>query len=463
MRKYRPMLAKPAAEPFSSPDWIFEVKWDGVRAIAYVDADVSLMTRNDRELIRSFPELRELSGLAHEAVLDGEIVVMRQGEPDFQVTARRAHVTDPGEIGLLSREAPANYIVFDILEKGGEPLIGKPLTERKRALAESLREGKYVNISRFVEGDGEGYYRLAVGRGLEGVMAKRKASTYQPGVRSGDWLKIKRRRSCECAVLGYTPGEGARGGSFRALLLGLYEGGKATYVGKVGSGFADQNLQQFSDSLHRLETGEAQLSSTSLPKDVRWVRPGLVAEVEYQNVTRDGMLRAPIFRGLRIDKAPEECTLDQIKPDELGEYASRRDFARSPEPRGGGDTGKGNIYVVQEHHATHLHWDLRLERDGVLKSWAVPKGLPEKPGERRLAVQVEDHPLAYAGFEGTIPEGEYGAGTVKIWDRGTYEALKWTEDKIEVVINGGRLSGQYELIRFRRAGEKEWLLFKRRS
>ena len=99
----------------------------------------------------------------------------------------------------------------------------------------------------------------------------------------------------------------------------------------------------------------------------------------------------------------------------------------------------------------------------MLKSWAVPKGPPEEPGDRRLAVQVEDHPLDYGGFEGTIPEGEYGAGTVKIWDKGTYETVKWTDDKIEVVINGGRLNGQYELIRLRKAGEKEWLLFKKKT
>ena len=112
-----------------------------------------------------------------------------------------------------------------------------------------------------------------------------------------------------------------------------------------------------------------------------------------------------------------------MRPLTLKEYNRKRDFSKSPEPVGEGAKPKGNVYVVQEHHASHLHWDLRLEREGVLKSWAVPKGPPEKPGERRLAVAVEDHPLDYGGFEGTIPEGEYGAGTVKIWDRGTYETL----------------------------------------
>jgi DNA ligase D-like protein (predicted 3'-phosphoesterase) len=147
----------------------------------------------------------------------------------------------------------------------------------------------------------------------------------------------------------------------------------------------------------------------------------------------------------------------------LGEYKKKRNFSRSPEPTGGGAEPSGKVYAVQEHHASHLHWDFRLEREGVLRSWAVPKGPPEKPGEKRLAVAVEDHPLDYAGFEGTIPEGEYGAGTVEIWDRGTYEALKWTEDKIEIRIRGERLSGQYELVRFRKAGDKEWLIFKKKE
>ncbi|MCX6648898.1 MAG: 3'-phosphoesterase [Candidatus Bathyarchaeota archaeon] len=147
----------------------------------------------------------------------------------------------------------------------------------------------------------------------------------------------------------------------------------------------------------------------------------------------------------------------------LEDYNAKRNFSKSPEPASEEAEHPGSIYVVQEHHASHLHWDFRLERDGVLKSWAVPKGPPEAPGERRLAVAVEDHPLGYAGFEGTIPEGEYGAGTVQIWDSGTYETLQWTGEKIEIRIHGRRLSGSYELVRFRKAGEKEWLIFKKKG
>lgn len=153
----------------------------------------------------------------------------------------------------------------------------------------------------------------------------------------------------------------------------------------------------------------------------------------------------------------------------LGEYKRKRDFTKTGEPGGESQGEPGPqardkpIYVIQKHHATHLHYDLRLEHDGVLKSWAVPKGPPERPGERRLAVEVEDHPLEYAEFEGVIPEGEYGAGKVEIWDRGWFEPLKWEPDEIIVELHGERLRGHYALIRFQKEKEpKNWLLLQKR-
>ena len=127
---------------------------------------------------------------------------------------------------------------------------------------------------------------------------------------------------------------------------------------------------------------------------------------------------------------------------------------------GKGERGASKLYVIQKHDATHLHYDLRLEMDGVLKSWAVPKPPPTEPGVRRLAVQVEDHPLEYASFEGTIPEGEYGAGTVEIWDKGSYRLLERKEDKLTVDIRGERLKGIYYIIRFKDV--KNWLFFKKK-
>jgi DNA ligase D-like protein (predicted 3'-phosphoesterase) len=143
----------------------------------------------------------------------------------------------------------------------------------------------------------------------------------------------------------------------------------------------------------------------------------------------------------------------------LKEYWAKRDFKVTGEPQGEVQDKMGNVYVVQKHHATHLHYDLRLEREGVLKSWAVPKEPPVEKGVKRLAVQVEDHPLEYAGFEGVIPEGEYGAGTVEIWDHGTYDTEMWKEDTITVHIKGEKLAGRYCLIQFKKQ-ENAWLLFK---
>ena len=143
----------------------------------------------------------------------------------------------------------------------------------------------------------------------------------------------------------------------------------------------------------------------------------------------------------------------------LDKYWEKRNFKRTSEPRGEVYGDKGNIYVVQKHYASHLHYDLRLEKEGVLKSWAVPKEPPIKKGIKKLAIETEDHPIEYANFQGTIPEGEYGAGTVEIWDKGTYKTEKWNEDKKVMIINGDKLKGRYCLIKFRKQ-ENAWLFFK---
>jgi DNA ligase D-like protein (predicted 3'-phosphoesterase) len=144
----------------------------------------------------------------------------------------------------------------------------------------------------------------------------------------------------------------------------------------------------------------------------------------------------------------------------LNEYRKKRDFQKTTEPKGEVTAGTRRTYVIQKHAASHLHFDLRLEMDGVLKSWAIPKEPPTSLGVKRLAVQVEDHPVEYASFEGTIPEGEYGAGTVEIWDKGTYKLIDRKEDKLIVEIDGAKLSGAYVLVRFK--DEKNWLFFKKK-
>jgi DNA ligase D-like protein (predicted ligase)/DNA ligase D-like protein (predicted 3'-phosphoesterase) len=465
------MLAKVADKAFTDKNWIFEIKWDGFRAISYIDEELSVKSRNEKELKYSFPELTGLTRLARNLVVDGEIVVMRRGKPDFQDLLERGQTVSPREIEKLSGETPATYIVFDVLEKDGKPLTKLPLIERKKILKDSLAEGKNVLISDFIEEKGEAYYKSAVDKGLEGVMAKKKDSQYEEGLRSENWLKIKELKTCDCVIFGYRTGQKSREATFGSLVIGLYDKeGKPVYVGNVGTGFNEEMLRILTDKFKILKTTSKHPFAVEMEEMVTWLKPELVCEVAYQVVTRDMRLRMPRFKRLRDDKAPKECTLDQIATDKktdpsvsekLSSYASRRNFKETPEPKGGEDDGKKLIFVIQEHHARRLHYDLRLEKAGVLKSWAVPKGIPQSSGERRLAMQVEDHPYEYAGFEGTIPEGQYGAGTVKIWDRGTYEPKLWEDDKIEFTLYGNKLKGRYVLVRLKRAKQDNaWLLLK---
>ena len=440
--RYAPMLARDAEAPFSSPDWIFEIKWDGIRALCSIDdtGEVGLYSRNGREISGVFPEIREISGLAPaSSVLDGELVAMREGIPDFQALMQRALKTGPEDITYLSRLAPVTYIIFDFLECRGKQLIRLPLVRRKALLGREVHEGPHVVLSRPVEEKGKEYFDVVSKEGIEGIIAKKKSGIYEPGVRSGNWLKIKRILTCDCVVFGCTRGQGERGSTFGALVLGLYDGGTPVYVGKVGTGFSRPLREELREQLSVLGEGKP---LTGAESGVRWVKPGMVCEVAYMSVTKAGMLRAPRFVRQRPDKNPEECGIDQLQRRnltmDLDEYQKKRDFNKTPEPGGknGHEKTEHPRFVVQEHHASTLHFDLRFERDGVLESWAVPKGIPEKSGVRNLAIRTEDHPLEYADFEGTIPKGEYGAGEVSIWDRGLYEPLKWEEDKIEVVPEG---------------------------
>ncbi|MFZ3168080.1 MAG: non-homologous end-joining DNA ligase [Candidatus Methanoperedens sp.] len=469
MKQYKPMLARLAEAPFSSDDWIFEVKWDGIRAISYIKDEFSLKSRNQKELTDIFPELSELKVLTGNSVLDGEIIVMKDGKSDIQILMQRMQATNPREIMFMAGKFPATYVIFDILEKDGKELLDTPLLERKRVLKNSVKEGNFIVLSLFVEGTGVAYYRAAMEKGLEGIIAKKKQSLYEPGKRSNKWLKIKPEKTCDCIIFGYTEGEGNREKTFGSLILGLYDAKGPVFIGKVGTGFSREYMENLKLTLDNYKVEEETLPGVNREREITWLRPDIVCEVGYQSITDDGKLRIPVFKSLREDKDPLECTIDQIRP-AISDYTEKRDFSITPEPpmlhekekeKGTGTgTGMGRSFVVQEHHARRLHYDLRLEKDGVLKSWAVPKGPPEISGDRRLAVQVEDHPLEYGKFEGTIPQGQYGAGTVKIWDKGSYETIYWKENKIEFIVKGEKMEGRYVLVKFKKAGEKNWLLFK---
>ncbi|HVP40928.1 MAG TPA: non-homologous end-joining DNA ligase [Candidatus Krumholzibacteriaceae bacterium] len=317
-RFYKPMLANTAKAPFSAKDWIFEIKWDGIRAISYVDEELSVRSRYDKELRYNFPELEELATLASHTVLDGEIIVVQKGKPDFQTLLERSRSTSAQGVEFMAKKFPALYIVFDILEKDGEPLLDNPLIERKEILKEHVKEGKNVLLSEYIEEQGEAYYEAALKKSLEGVMAKKQNSPYEPGVRSKNWLKIKKLATCDCVIFGYTKGEGRREGTLGALILGLYDDDRSVFVGKVGTGFSDKTLDDLMQTFQGLQASRQTLEDVSVPEEITWLKPELVCEVIYQSVTKDGRLRMPRFHGLREDKSPRECTLDQIKQDAVG-------------------------------------------------------------------------------------------------------------------------------------------------
>jgi bifunctional non-homologous end joining protein LigD len=272
--RYKPMLAKEAEKPFSNKDWIYEIKWDGFRALAYVNGKLSLRSRNNKELIDNFPELQELRQLTQDVVLDGEIVVIKKGKPDFQALQERGKAVKPTEIQSQTIRQPAQYVVFDILEKHGKPLVKLPLLERKKILQETVREGKHVILSDFVEEKGEAYFEAALEKGIEGVMAKRKNSHYQQGLRSGDWLKIKKLQSCDCVVFGYTKGTGSRAKTFGALILGVYDKKMPVFVGKVGTGFTQETLDELSVAFKSLRTEEVPFE-TGLSEEITWLKSSI--------------------------------------------------------------------------------------------------------------------------------------------------------------------------------------------
>src|SRR4030067_585500 len=201
MKQYKPMLARSVQAPFTSEEWIFEIKWDGIRVISYVSEELSIRSRNQKELIHNFPELSELKDLAMDTVLDGEIIVMKDGKADFAALIRRSQSTKAADIDYLARKFPATYILFDILEKDGTKLLDIPLIERKRILENSVREGKFVVRSMFIEETGSDYYRAALENGVEGILDKKKQSLYEPGKRSNDWLKKKQAKTCDWVLI----------------------------------------------------------------------------------------------------------------------------------------------------------------------------------------------------------------------------------------------------------------------
>ena len=312
----QPMLATSGGDPFDDPRWNFEVKWDGVRTFAYLgNGSTRLVSRRGREVNVQYPELLEMHGLlaGDNALVDGEIVVLEaNGKPSFERLQQRFTVSKPSQ--QLLKQHPVLFIAFDLLWLDGESLVERPLEERVSELHRVLVPGQRIQNSVVIEGKGKALFEQVKARGLEGVIAKRKGSSYKPGRRTKDWVKIKATKGQDVVIVGWSPGEGRRDGSIGALLAGVYRDGKLEYAGHVGTGFTERTLKMLHEKLNPLETGESPVPPP--PKEevdvrgVHWVRPELVAEVEYLEFTSQFRMRAAVFKGLREDKAPEDCVYE---------------------------------------------------------------------------------------------------------------------------------------------------------
>jgi bifunctional non-homologous end joining protein LigD len=305
------MYATLVNEPPTGDGWAWELKWEGIRALGYVDGGrLRLVSRNGNDVTRRYPELRALGGElgARDAVLDGEIVTFDEhGRPDFQLLQRRMHVESESAIRRLANELPVVYVLFDLLWLDGHSLMEQPYEARRAALLDLGLTGASWQTPPHEVGDGTATIDVSRQFGLEGVVAKRVESPYRPGKRTREWLKYKNELRQEFVVGGYTRGEGRREGGIGALLIGYYnDDGVLQYAGKVGTGFTDAELERLEGLLepHRRDTSP--FGAGRPPRDAVWVDPVLVVEVRFSEWTGGGAARHPAYLGVRDDKAPAD-------------------------------------------------------------------------------------------------------------------------------------------------------------
>ena len=304
-----PMLARAAEKPPRGDDYLYEVKWDGLRALISIDEGaVRIRGRNGLDMTPQFPELLRADEAfrATSALFDGEIVCLDAGgKPVFQHVIQRMQQKSPAAIERAQARHPAVCYLFDCLYLDGRPIVSEPLVRRREWLGDAVRASPAYRMSEAME-DGPAFFEAVRQLGLEGVVAKQRESPYLPGKRSEAWLKIKTRQTAECIIIGYTRGQGDRASTFGALHLAQPEGDQLKYVGKVGSGFDDRSLRVVMDELGKLETMPRPVREKPLD-DARsiWLKPTLLCEVQYASWTPDGALREPVFLRLRPDLAPQ--------------------------------------------------------------------------------------------------------------------------------------------------------------
>jgi bifunctional non-homologous end joining protein LigD len=306
----RPMLASLTDLPFDRGGWILEPKFSGIRALAYVlNGTVKLYSRRGLDLTHRFPDLAaSLAKQDSDMIIDGEIVALTaEGRPSFQLLQQRSGLISPEGFARQNREIPIQFYAFDMIATGQHSIINLPLSERKSILKKKFVRFSNLRLVDNLSGDGVKAFNTCINYGLEGLMAKRLDSTYQVGHRSKDWLKIKAIHSSEFVICGFTEGHGSRKSSFGSLVLGYPENGqkKLTYAGCVGSGFDENELEMLAGLMKSLVTSTCPLTDKP-PVKATWLKPQLVAEVKYTELTNDHLLRIPVYLNLRPDISPSE-------------------------------------------------------------------------------------------------------------------------------------------------------------
>ncbi|HEY3830589.1 MAG TPA: DNA ligase D [Solirubrobacteraceae bacterium] len=372
-----PMLAAASQLPGEEAGWAFELKWDGVRAIAYAQPGrLRIESRNLNDVGSRYPELHALSrqlGM-REAVLDGEIVAFDEhGAPSFELLQNRMHLTSEHAIRRLAHEAPVTYVIFDLLYLDGRSTLELPYHERRALLGGLELDGPAWQTPASHSGDARGLLAATAEHGLEGLIAKQLESPYRPGERSRQWLKIKNTARQELVIGGWLPGKGRRSGQLGALLMGYYEGrGRQRalrYAGRVGTGFDEQELERLGGELQARKRRTSPFAKRGVqpPRESRFVRPELVAEIEFSHWTRQGILRHSVYRGLRSDKPAREVERERPARSRSaaaaqagggGASATRRSARQAPEPAADGQQRDVPYRVL---HQTKRHTEIEAQ------------------------------------------------------------------------------------------------------
>jgi bifunctional non-homologous end joining protein LigD len=306
-----PMLATPVDKPFSQEGWIFELKYDGIRAMVSVARDAVRITgRRGGDETPRYPEAPAIRAGIHarQAVVDGELVVLdADGRPSFERLQQRINVNRDVDVRRVAAEHPVTFVAFDLLQLEGRDLLATELRIRKKTLRETIVDSPHILFAEHVERDGVALFEEARTSGIEGIVGKRADSPYRPGMRSSDWVKIKSWRSQSCVIVGYTAGRGRRVNQLGALILAVFDGGRFVHCGQVGTGFDDKTLRDLKERLRPLIVDTSPVDPAPKPSEpATWVKPELVCEVRFSEWTSEGMLRHPAFRTLRLDQRIED-------------------------------------------------------------------------------------------------------------------------------------------------------------